>query len=180
MSFLKNIAFCLQQPTNHKHRLLMMFLSSFLPLRSKLFVWYSLSKINDLLTSVVCIYSETVLSYHCTSPMTDFPLCWHCFFTSFRTSESWWQALGLSREQRLQWHKLHSNPPTQHFLFPTGRSSEMSGYQEALYNETGCQQFRLSEPASSSLKTWSLKKALPYVWIERPLYWNTIASTLQI
>lgn len=79
MSFLKNIAFCLQQPTNHKHRLLMMFLSSFLPLRSKLFVWYSLSKRNDFLTSVVCYLFWDSLTLLCHSPMTDFPLCWLWF-----------------------------------------------------------------------------------------------------
>lgn len=87
MSFLKNTAFCLQQPTNHKHRLLMMFLSSLLPLKGTLFVWYCLSTRNYLLTSMVCIYSETVLSYHAHFPW----LIFHFVDFGFYVFQDFWK-----------------------------------------------------------------------------------------
>lgn len=64
--------FCLQQFTNHKHRLLRMLLSFFLSLRSQLFVWYSLPKRNYLLASVACIYSELIRFYHALCPWLIF------------------------------------------------------------------------------------------------------------
>lgn len=47
-------------------------LSFFLSLKSKLFVWYSLPKRNDLLASVACIYSELIRFYHALHPWLIF------------------------------------------------------------------------------------------------------------